>query len=158
MTFSPLESFLNQAESNPSVAKLLKAKPGSLVPEIAEAAQPFVAALLIGKMKGRVWVVCRDVKSQEEFAAELAAWCGRVRLFPDLEIPNAEALPDSETESERLDLLRTLARGGGGDEVVVIHAAQWDSATPALGSVKQGVFTLEKGQNVPLEEVIARLE
>lgn len=158
MTFSPLESFLKQAESAPAVAKLLKAKPGSLVPEIAEAAQPFVAALLIRKIEGRVWVVCRDVKSQEEFATELAVWCGRVRLFPDLEIPNAEALPDSETESERLDLLRTLARGDGGDEVVVIHAAQWESATPSTGSVREGVFTLRKGQNVPLEEVIARLE
>ena len=158
MTFSPLDSFLNQAESDSAVAKLLKAKPGSIVPEIAEAAQPFVAALLIGKMKGRVWVVCRDVKSQEEVAAELAAWCGRVRLFPDLEIPNAEALPDAETESERLDLLRTLARSGGGDEVVVIHAAQWDSATPALGSVKREIFILERGQSIPLEEVISRLE
>lgn len=158
MTFSPLESFLKQAESAPAVAKLLKAKPGSLVPEIAEAAQPFVAALLIRKIEGRVWVVCRDVKSQEEFATELAVWCGRVRLFPDLEIPNAEALPDSETESERLDLLRTLARGDGGDEVVVIHAAQWESATPSTGSVREGVFTLRKSQNVPLEEVIARLE
>ena len=158
MTFSPLDSFLNQAESDSAVAKLLKAKPGSIVPEIAEAAQPFVAALLIGKMKGRVWVVCRDVKSQEEVAAELAAWCGRVRLFPDLEIPNAEALPDAETESERLDLLRTLARSGCGDEVVVIHAAQWDSATPALGSVKREIFILERGQSIPLEEVISRLE
>ena len=158
MTFSPLDSFLNQAGSDSAVAKLLKAKPGSIVPEIAEAAQPFVAALLIGKMKGRVWVVCRDVKSQEEVAAELAAWCGRVRLFPDLEIPNAEALPDAETESERLDLLRTLARSGCGDEVVVIHAAQWDSATPALGSVKREIFILERGQSIPLEEVISRLE
>jgi transcription-repair coupling factor (superfamily II helicase) len=157
MTFSPLESFLKQAESDSGVAKLLRAKPGALVPEIAEAAQPFVAALLIRKMKGRVWVVCRDVKGQEEFAAELAAWCERVRLFPDLEMPNAEALPDAETESERLDLLRTLARSAG-DEVVVIHAGQWDSVTPALGSVKREVFILEKEQSIPLEDVISRLE
>ena len=157
MKYSPLESFLKQAESDSAIAKLLKAKPGSLVPEIAEAAQPFVTALLIGKMKGRVWVVCRDVKSQEECAAELAAWCARVRLFPDLEIPNAEALPDAETESERLDLLRTLARSGG-DEVVVVHAGQWDSATPSMGSVKREIFILEKGQSIPLEEVISRLE
>ena len=75
MTFSPLETFVKQAESHSALAKLLKAKPGALVPEVAEAAQPFLAALLIGKIKGRVWVVCRDVKSQEEFAAELASWC-----------------------------------------------------------------------------------
>ena len=157
MTFSPLETFVKEAESNSAVAKLLKAKPGALVTEVAEAAQPFLAALLIGKIKGRVWVVCRDVKSQEEFAAELAAWCGRVRLFPDLEKPNAEALPDAETESERLDLLRTLARSGG-DEVVVIHADQWESATPAMGAVKSEIFNLEKRQTIPLEDVIARLE
>lgn len=157
MTFSPLESFLKRAQSHPAVAKLLRAKPGACIPEVAEAAQPFVASMLIGKIKGRVWIVCRDVKGQEEFAAELATWCGRVRLFPDLEIPNAEALPDAETESERLDLLRTLARGDG-DEVVVIHSGQWESLTPAQGAVRRGIFTLEKGQSIALEDVVARLE
>ncbi|MEI8294174.1 MAG: transcription-repair coupling factor [bacterium] len=157
MRFLPPEEFLNRAGRDSSVAKLLQAKKGTVVPEVAEAAQPFLAALLIEKIEGRVWVVCRDVKSQEEFAAELAAWCPRVRLFPDLEIPNAEALPDAETESERLDLLRTLARCGG-NEVLVVHSGQWESATPAPDSVKREIFTLEKGQRVAVEEVIARLE
>jgi len=157
MTFTPLEEFLKQAELGSAVAKTLKAKAGSLIPEVAEAAQPFVTALLVGKIKGRVWVVCRDVKSQEEFASELAAWCGRVRLFPDLEVPNTEALPDVETESERLDLLRTLARSEG-DEVVLIHQGQWESATPALGAVMREVFTLEKGQSISIEAVATRLD
>ena len=101
MKFSSVDSFLGSVKF---------AKPKSPLFGVAEAAQAFVAALWMGKLAGRVWIVCRDLKSQEEFASELSAWCSRVRLFPDLEIPSEEALPDAETESERLDLLR--ARGG----------------------------------------------
>ena len=70
---------------------------GRVVPDISESAQAFVAALVVRKMSGRVWVVCPDVRRQEDFASEMAAWCGRVRLFPELEIPAGDALPDPET-------------------------------------------------------------
>lgn len=147
MKFSPVDSFIGSVEF---------AKPKSPLFGVAEASQPFVAALWIGKLAGRVWVVCRDLKSQEEFASELSAWCSRVRLFPDLEIPSEEALPDAETESERLDLLRTLSEKG--NEVVVLHAAQWDSSVPAKSSLKSELFDLQRGQKIALEEVERRLE
>ena len=159
MRFSPVEDFLNLAEAAPAIAAALRPVPGSVViPEVAEAAQPFVAALLLRKSLERVWVVCRDVKTQEEFASELAAWCaGRVRLFPDIEIPNTEALPDAETQSERLDLLRTLARADG-NEVVVVHAAQWESATPSRDAVVRQIFALERGRRIAIEEVVRQLQ
>ncbi|MEI6072460.1 MAG: transcription-repair coupling factor [Verrucomicrobiae bacterium] len=129
---------------------------GGVIGGIAEAAQPFVAALLLRRLPGRVWMVCPDVRRQEDFASELAAWCPRVRLFPELERPSGDALPDPETASERLELLRALAAGVG-DEVVVIHAAQWASRVPAPGVFSQGVFSLRKGQKIPIEEVAGRL-
>ena len=115
---------LERAEADAGIRLLLDSQccSGGALGEVAEPAQPFVAALLLRKLPGRVWVVCPDVRRQEDFASELAAWCPRVRLFPELEMPAGDALPDPETASERLELLRTLARGGG-DEVVVIHAA-----------------------------------
>ncbi|MFZ4779844.1 MAG: hypothetical protein ACOYM3_31175, partial [Terrimicrobiaceae bacterium] len=51
-----------------------EARVGGAVGEIAEPAQPFVAALLAGRLSGRVWVVCPDVRRQEDFATEMAAW------------------------------------------------------------------------------------
>ena len=147
MKFTPVDSFLETLPPAPSRGVMFG---------IAEAAQPFVAALLLRRLAGRVWLVCRDLKSQEEFAAELAAWCPRVRLFPDLEIPSEEALPDAETESERLDLLRSLANKG--DEVVVIHAAQWDSPAPAKSTVTRELFELALKQKIAIEEIEQRLE
>lgn len=158
MRFSALEDFLSRIDGNAAVSGVLGFEAGKLVPEVAEPAQPFLTALLLRHLPGRVWIVCRDLKSQEDFASELAAWCRRVRIFPDLEIPNAEALPDAETQSERLDVLRTLAHADTGEEVIVIHAGQWESPAPALGTVKREVFALEHGQKIAIEEVVRRLE
>lgn len=152
MKFFPLEDFLARVESAAGSATA----GGTLLGDIAEPAQPFVVALLLRSMPGRVWVVCPDLKSQEEFAVELAAWCPRVRIFPDLELPAEDALPDSETQSERLELLRTLAREGG-DEVIVIHAAQWNSAVPAQESIRGGMFRMTRGERLPIEEMERRL-
>jgi len=125
--------------------------------DIAEPAQAFVAAVLVkSAMPGRVWIVCPDVRSQEDFAAEMAAWCGRVRLFPELEIPAGDALPDPETASERLDLLQTLAKGPG-DEVVVIHAGQWESDVPRPQAFVRDVLKLQQGQQIPMSDVVEKL-
>ena len=62
MKFSPVDSFLGSVKF---------AKPSGALHGVAEAAQAFVAALWVRQLKGRVWVVCRDLKGQEEFASEL---------------------------------------------------------------------------------------
>jgi transcription-repair coupling factor (superfamily II helicase) len=157
MKFSPVEDFLKLAEASPALKGALAAKTGKLIPEVAECAQPFLAALLLRKIPGRVWVVCPSIKTQEEFAVELAAWCPRVRLFPDLEIPTEDALPDAETESERLELLHQLAASDEG-EVIVIHAAQWDSPVPAMKSLKGDIISLGRGDEIAIEELERRLE
>ncbi len=134
-----------------------EARAGGAVVEISEAAQPFVAALLVRRFSRRVWIVCPDVRRQEDFASELAAWCPRVRLFPELEMPSGDTLPDPETASERLELLRSLAIKGG-SEVVVIHRAQWDSHVPAKKVLAREIFELKAGQEIAIENVAAKLE
>ncbi|TSA31136.1 MAG: transcription-repair coupling factor [Verrucomicrobiaceae bacterium] len=149
---------LDRAEADPKIRSLLdsECRPCGVLGEIAEPAQPFLAALLLRRLPGRVWIVCQDVKRQEDLAPELAAWCPRVKLFPELEIPAGDALPDAETASERLELLGSLARGGE-NEVIVIHRAQWESPVPAPGSLARGTFGLRNGQKIPVEEVAERL-
>ena len=153
---SEAEQFVAQAAAHPVIRGFLQAASGRVVPEIAEPAQPFVASLLAAGIPGRVWIVCPDVRRQEDFAPEMAAWCGRVRLFPELETPAGDALPDPETASERLELLQSLARSGG-DEVVVIHRGQWDAFVPSPGGLSRGAFPLVAGQTIEIEDVISRL-
>lgn len=152
------EWLLDRASQDADLARLLQdeARPGGAIGEILEAAQPFVAALLVRRFSGRVWMVCPDVRRQEDFATEMAAWCPRIRLFPELEIPAGDALPDPETASERLELLRSLAQDGG-DEVVVIHRAQWESHVPERKLLVREVFRLNKGQEIEIGQVVARL-
>ena len=150
--------FLERAGAAPAIRKMLEAqsRPDGIAGEISEAAQPFVAALLLRRMAGRAWVVCPDVRRQEDFARELAAWCPRVKLFPGLELPAGDALPDPETASERLEVLGLLARPKG-DEVVVLHEAQWDSPVPSPSSLSRGTLRLGLGRSIPIEEVAAGL-
>ncbi|MFA7343389.1 MAG: transcription-repair coupling factor [Terrimicrobiaceae bacterium] len=150
---------VDRAGADVGLRRLLdsEVRTGGGIGEISESAQPFVAALLAGRLAGRVWVVCPDVRRQEDFATEMAAWCPRVRLFPELEMPSGDALPDPETASERLELLRALSRSGGG-EVVVIHRAQWDSRVPAKSVLARGIFALKTKQEIGIERVVARLE
>ncbi|MEI6493844.1 MAG: hypothetical protein WCO94_14950, partial [Verrucomicrobiota bacterium] len=150
---------IERAEADKALGRILdsEARSGGAVGEISEPAQPFVAALLAERLAGRVWVVCPDVRRQEDFATEMAAWCSRVRLFPELELPSGDALPDPETASERLELLRALSRSGG-CEVVVIHKAQWDSHVPAKSVLTRDIFELKAKQEIGIERVVGRLE
>jgi len=154
MKFVPLEEFLESACANPALAGLVESGPAG---DIAPAAQPFAAALALRKIPGRAWFVCADLRSQEDFAAELAAWSPRAKLFPELETPGGEVLPDAETQSERLDLLRTIARGPG-CEALAIHAAQWESPVPPREAVLEELFVLRKGMETEPAEAVRRLE
>ncbi|MBU6181519.1 MAG: transcription-repair coupling factor [Verrucomicrobia bacterium] len=154
MKFVPLEEFLESACANPALAGLLESGPAG---DIAPAAQPFAAALALRKIPGRAWFVCADLRSQEDFAAELAAWSPRAKLFPELETPGGEVLPDAETQSERLDLLRTIARGPG-CEALAIHAAQWESHVPPREAVLEELFVLRKGMEAEPAEAVRRLK
>lgn len=113
---------------------------------VAEAAQPFVAALLArARPRRRLWVVCPDVRAQENFAAELAAWREGTRLFAGMEMPVAgEALPDPETAADRLEILRALdTKDFCGP--LVLHRAQWEEDVPAAGVLSGAVLRAEKG-------------
>jgi transcription-repair coupling factor (superfamily II helicase) len=125
---------------------------------VAEPAQPFVAALIArAQPRRRLWVACPDVKAQENFAAELAAWCVGTRLFAEMDMPVAgESLPDPETAAERLEILRAL---GGGEFCgpLVIHQAQWDQDVPASEELSGALLRVRKGEVFALETAAATL-
>jgi transcription-repair coupling factor (superfamily II helicase) len=128
------------------------------LPAVAPNAQPFVAALVARRApKSRIWVTCADVRSQESFALDLAAWFPGTRLFPELEMPATEdALPDPETASERLDILRDLAADTD-TRPLVVHASQWDQEVPSAASIEGAALRIKKGERINLDEAMARV-
>lgn len=124
---------------------------------VTEAARPFLSALLVrARPKHRIWFVCPDVRAQENFAAELAAWSPGARLFPEMEVAVTEALPDPETAADRLEILRELATGGWSGPLV-IHAGQWEQEVPSTGTLAGAVLRLARGGKFDFEEAAGRL-
>ena len=126
--------------------------------EVDEAAQPFVSALVArAAAGGRVWIVCSDVRAQEDFAAELMAWLPEARLLPEMETPiGDDALPDPETSAERLEILGLLAQGKSTGPLV-IHATQWAQEVPSARALAKSVLSLAKGDRVVLLEAGEKL-
>ena len=127
--------------------------------DASEQAWAFLAAVAARRMPpgSRIWFVCRDVRSQEEFASELAVWIHEAILFPDLEVPAAGlGLPDPETASERIALLGRIA--GGEVLAPVITSAQWEELVPSVTDLTGNLLSLSKGWKGSPGRVIVSLE
>jgi transcription-repair coupling factor (superfamily II helicase) len=125
--------------------------------DVAEAAQPFVVACLARAVPDRrVWVVCPDVRKQEEFASELAAWLPAARLLPEWEDFPGEVLRDPETVAERLEILGLLARDRRIGPLVV-HSSQWNQNVPSASALTGSLFSLAKGDTLILKEAAETL-
>jgi transcription-repair coupling factor (superfamily II helicase) len=99
-----------------------------------------------------VWIVCPDVRTQEECSAELSAWLDGARLLPELDAPvGGDVLPDPETAAERLELLGLLARGQSVGPLIV-HAGQWQQQVPSAAALAASLLSLAKGDRIRLHE------
>jgi len=127
--------------------------------DASEQAWPFLAAVAARRMtsESRIWYVCRDVRSQEEFASELSVWINQATLFPDLEVPAAGlGLPDPETASERIAMLGRMA--GGEVLAPVIISSQWEELVPSVTDLTGNLLSLTKGWTGSPGRVVVQLE
>lgn len=127
--------------------------------DASEQAWPFLAAVAARRMTAgaRIWYVCRDVRSQEEFASELSVWINQATLFPDLEVPAAGlGLPDPETASERIAMLGRMA--GGEVLAPVITSSQWEELVPSVTDLTGNLLSLTKGWKGSPGRVVVQLE
>ncbi len=128
--------------------KLAACRPGQSVvfAGVAEAAHSALAVLIASESRGNVWLVCSDVRRQEEIAADATAWGARVALFPEIEtIAGGDVIADPETLSERLEILTRLAAGVTG-ELVAVTEAELDSPVAAAANFKKDLLTLRTGE------------
>ena len=159
----PHDDLLDAVASSATLRRLLgcvrPASEPAVAWDVAEQAWPFLGALAArhAGSDGTVWFVCRDVRSQEEFASELGCWIAQATLFPDLEIPAAGlGLPDPERASERLAVLGRLARGE--KLPVVITCSQWEEMVPSARDLTASVLTLTKGWKGAPGSLVVRLD
>ncbi len=125
---------------------------------VADEAIPFLTALLAREQKGRTWVICEDIRQQDELAAELVQWLDSTRVFPDLPAweEDAEILADPETVSERLELISALD-GKEFSGPIVIHQGQWEEEVPTPKGLAKNAQVLKTGETNDLEALASTL-
>ena len=78
---------------------------------VVEPAQPFICSLisehLITCSNKSVWILAKDLLSQERLAQGIRLWSREPLFFPDIEqVGSSESLPDQEINAERRGLLK----------------------------------------------------
>jgi transcription-repair coupling factor (superfamily II helicase) len=128
-----------------------------LFEHVTESAQPFLAALIARRGKGRVWVICRNVRAQELFHGELLNWFPDALFLPEMELAPAQgALPDPEIGAERLQILQDLSATRERRIIVASHASLTE-AVPSPSSLKQITVKLRRAARLNREKLLRQL-
>jgi transcription-repair coupling factor (superfamily II helicase) len=113
------------------VRNLLQRKDLVRFEHVFDGAQAFVAACVVRHHESRsCWIICPDVRRQEELFNGLLSWQVNALFFPELEIPAIkEAVPDPEIAAERLEVLQKVAEGKRA--VIVLTEASLQDKVPS---------------------------
>jgi transcription-repair coupling factor (superfamily II helicase) len=157
----PKSDLLNDIAASPPLAEKLGAlRTGAAAvafEHVVESARPVLAALLARQARGRVWIVCADVRAQEAMHNELLHWHPDALFFPEADqAPVEGALPDPETAAERLALVQTLA-GSRKMEIVVLTHGSLDDDVPTPAALKKLEIKLARGARLDRAGLLAQL-
>ncbi len=152
---------LDELATSPALAEKLGAVrtgPAPLAFEhVVDNARPVLAALLARVARGRVWIVCRDVRAQEAIHNELLHWHPGALFFPEADqAPVEGSLPDPETAAERLALVQTLVTSRKKEIIVLTHGTL-DDEVPSSASLKKLEIKLARGATLDREALLAQL-
>lgn len=128
---------------------------------VSGAAHAFAAGVVLRSLaKGRrVWVVAHDLRAQEALSHDLVTWWGDTEFFPEREeLQIADAVPDVESQAERLGILRALAAVPSGIEVIVVNAASLAEMVPSPRMLARLALTIRQGEALDMESLAAQLE
>ena len=136
---------------------LLQAKGPITLEHVSEGAQAFVAAGVVRHHASRsCWILCPDVRRQEDLFNGLLNWEVDALFFPELELPAYEgALPDPEIVAERLEVLQQIAEGKRA--VVVLTASSLEDQIPPAEALQKQSIALRRADRLDRETLIERL-
>jgi transcription-repair coupling factor (superfamily II helicase) len=136
---------------------LLQTKGGVTLDHVCEGAQAFVAACVVRHHTSRsCWILCPDVRRQEDLFNGLLNWEVEALFFPEFELPAFEgALPDPEIVAERLEVLQKIAEGKRA--IVVLTASSLDDQVPPAEALQKQSIALRRGDRLERETLIETL-
>src|SRR4029077_6416121 len=117
--------------------ELLQRKSPVTLRHVCEGAQAFVAACAVRHHSSRsCWILCPDVRRQEEIFNGLLNWQVEALFFPEIETPAIqESVPDPEIVAERLEVLQKVAEGKRA--VIVLTEASIEDLVPSAQSLRK---------------------
>ncbi|MBV8413758.1 MAG: transcription-repair coupling factor [Verrucomicrobia bacterium] len=152
-----LVEIVDSIRNREAFLRLLQTKGPVTLGHVCAGAQAFVAACVVSHHASRsCWILCPDVRRQEEIFNGLLNWEIEARFFPELELPAFEgALADPEIVAERLEVLRKITEGKRA--VVVLTASSLEDRVPSAEALKKQSVVLRRGDNLNRETLIETL-
>jgi transcription-repair coupling factor (superfamily II helicase) len=130
------------------IRALLRRKNPVTLDHVCEGAQAFVAACVVRHNDSRsCWILCPDVRRQEEIFNGLLNWQINALFFPEIELPAIkESVPDPEIVAERLEVLQRIAEGKRA--VVVLTESSLEDAVPSAQALREQTFILRRNDRL----------
>lgn len=128
---------------------------------VAREAFPFAAALAVEALaETRVWLICADARMQEQVHGELHVWGVPALFFPRLAQADAKegALPDPDTQAERVSVLARFAEGGEHPRIIVLCKDSLDEEVASVQQIEAAKKPLHTGMRLDVEPLLAQLE
>ena len=152
-----LVKIVDSIRNSEPILGLLQAKGPITLDHVSEGAQAFVAACVVRHHASRsCWILCPDVRRQEDLFNGLLNWEVDALFFPELELPAYEgALSDPEIVAERLEVLQRIAEGKRA--VVVLTASSLEDQIPPAEALQKQSIALRRGDRLDRETLIERL-
>ena len=159
-----LQKLLTLIETMPAYRRLLEdsrlGKGGRVV--VLDAARASLVAALYRDLGRPLLLVTARPEHARSLHEQLQNWCpsGKVRLFPEPDVlPYERLTADSSTETERIQVLATLAAcaENAAAPLIVAPAAALLSRTPAAGDFLKACHTLEIGMTREPFRLLAEL-
>ncbi len=127
---------------------------------VIEHAQPTVCSAIARAVTKRIWIVCPNLRTQEQVHNELIQWHPEALFFPELEVAPVEgALPDPEAVADRLSIVQRLAEPDGKRRppiVVLTRAALGDSVVDE-GELQRLKYAITRGARLDRDAFLKKL-
>ena len=128
--------------------ELLQRKSPVTLDHVCEGAQAFVAACVVRHHSSRsCWILCPDLRRQEEIFNGLLNWQIDALFFPEIELPPVrESLPDPEIVAERLEVLQKVAEGKR--SVIVLTESSLEDTVPSPQALRKQTLILRRNDRL----------
>src|SRR3984957_18851298 len=130
------------------ILALLKRKNPVTFDHVCEGAQAFVAACVVRHHSSRsCWILCPDVRRQEEIFNGLLNWQIDALFFPEMELPAVKgSVSDPEIVAERLEVLQKVAEGKRA--VVVLTESSLEDTVPSAQALRKQTVQLRRNDRL----------